>query len=202
AEASSAATPASRAPFRPTRPRRITYGEQCAEFPSFAPDARAIAYDAMVGPDQFVFVRELDGGSPRQLTTVKGWDIAPAISPDGARIAFLRFTDGGKSTMVVDRGGAPPPRAVAVGTVARPTWSRDGRSIWTGTDKNVQRYDATSGELVESVPLPSGVAPLITRDLGGGRLLSVVPATRWSQDTGLALIGADRTLRWLLRGDM
>jgi len=196
------ATPAPGVPFRPARLRRITSGEQCAEFPSFLPDSRAVAYDAMVGPNSFIFVRDLAGGAPEQLTTVKGWDMAAVVSPDGARIAFLRIADGIKSTMVIDRDGRTRPRALSVGTTARPSWSRDGRSIWTGNDQTLQRYDATSGALVESVPLPAGVAPLSTRELPGGRLVASIPPSRWSRDAGLALIGEDRTLRWLLRGDV
>src|SRR5262249_51889201 len=157
---------------------------------------------ATVGPNSFVFVRTLGRDTSQQLTTGTGWDMAPAMSPDGELIAFQRIREGARSTMVVDRQGRNPPRAIATGSMARPSWSRDGRSIWTGNNVRLERYDAASGALVETAALPAGVQALKSIELPGGALLVAMPALPGSGKAGVALLAADRTLSWLLHGDI
>jgi Tol biopolymer transport system component len=190
-----------RAPFHPVRLRRVTFDEECAEFPSFTPDARAIVYDATVGPDSFVFLRDLEGGAPLKLTNQPGWNMAPSVSPDGTQIAFLRIAAGERSNVVIDRSGATPPRALGTGGSARPSWSRDGRSIWTGTEGQVSRYDVASGALLETIPLFPGAFVRATLELPKG-LLVAVPRGRASSLAGAALLDENRSLRWLLRDDI
>ena len=81
-----------------------------------------------------------DGGAPRQLTTAKApdLDVAPALSPDGRRLAyaacpnlFRRTCDLNVVDLRSDYLPAGPPRRVAkigmmIVTVA---WSRDGMSL-------------------------------------------------------------------------
>ncbi len=190
-------------PFHPGRPRRITFDEGCAELPSFTPDARAIVYDATVGAISCIFQRDLEsGGPPQQLTHVDGYDMAAAVSPDGSKIAFLRMEGGTRSIAVIDRRPGATPRVLATGAVTRPTWSRDGRSVWTGNDVRLERHDLATGEIVESVPLPSGAIALRAVELSGGRMIAVMPAVHGSAQAGVGVWSADRSLRWLLRGEM
>src|SRR5919198_5949744 len=68
----------------------------------------------------------IDGGEPAQLTR-GGADSAPAWSPDGERIAFLRASDGPAELWLLRLGGGEPWRLAAppLGAGA-PVWSPDG----------------------------------------------------------------------------
>ena len=69
---------------------------------------------------------------PRALTHEEGvWDLAPAYSPDGTRIAFLRLGDGKGATYVIGADGKGERRILEGGSL-RPAWSPDGKSIWCG----------------------------------------------------------------------
>jgi hypothetical protein len=194
--------PAPRWPFHPVRPRRITFDEGCAEFPSFTPDGKSLVYDATVGKSSYIFERPLDGGERHQLTTVDGWDMAGAVSPDGSRVAFMRATGGTQALMIAERRLGAAPKILVPAATARPTWSRDGRSIWTSGAKGLERYDAESGALLEAVALPAAAIALRSLELSEGRRLLAIPPVRGSGESGVAILGADRTLTWLLRGDI
>jgi serine/threonine protein kinase len=187
--------------FHPSHIRRITFGDSCEEFPSFTPDSKSIIYDSTVGSDSFLFELGVDGQSPRQITKIgHGWDIAPAVSPDGTRIAFLRMTDLPTQTLVVDRAGLTEGHPVATGVV-RPCWSADGRSVWAGEPGRLERHDAVTGAVDGSLTPPSDLAPVNVMELpGGGFLLNMRPDHE-TGSVGLALLPAGGPLRWLLHDE-
>jgi dipeptidyl aminopeptidase/acylaminoacyl peptidase len=184
--------------FHPHNPRRVTFGQRCAEFPTFTPDATALIYDATVGDSSFLFEARVADGKARQLTTVTGWDMAPALSPDGSRIAFLRIADGKAALFVMDHAKGATPRRIAEGD-ARPSWSRDGQSIWAGDRRTLERRDSESGALLDSIALPPGVETVRSTELADGSLL-VVAGGEVAEHSGMALYDRARTLRWLWRG--
>jgi TolB protein len=56
---------------------------------------------------------------------------APAVSPDGSRIAFLSDRDGATDVYVISADGTGELRLTeAPETETRPQWSRDGKEIW------------------------------------------------------------------------
>jgi dipeptidyl aminopeptidase/acylaminoacyl peptidase len=73
---------------------------------------------------------DLPAGTPRRLTRGTA-DSGPRLSPDGARIAFLRADAKSKPQIfVVDAGGGEPVQATdAAAGVSQFAWSPDGRSF-------------------------------------------------------------------------
>ncbi|MGB7296783.1 MAG: hypothetical protein WBC70_14450, partial [Candidatus Aminicenantales bacterium] len=57
-----------------------------------------------------LWVADLDGGNPRQLTTDIGVESSPAFSPDGKWIAFSAQYEGNLDVYVVSAGGGIPKR--------------------------------------------------------------------------------------------
>ena len=82
--------------------------------PSFSPDGKQIAFisgrhgffDECCGwTDQAIYVMNVDGSGQRRLVESKGFDQAPAWSPDGDWIAFSRREEG---VMVAPASGGEP----------------------------------------------------------------------------------------------
>ncbi len=91
--------------------------------------------------DTDLFAFAIATGAVRQLTTRFGPDLSPAVSPDGARIAYVGYDDRGQGYQntllyVMNRDGSN--MQVVSGqmdrSVSDPVWSADGRSIYVNFD--------------------------------------------------------------------
>jgi serine/threonine protein kinase len=162
--------------------RRLTFGESCEEFPSFTTDGQRVVYDATVGPDSFIYALDLTPSStPVQLTHVRGWDIAPAVSPRGDRIAFLRILGDHSGAFVAPIDGSLPPRELAAGSI-RPSWTRDGKAVWADGAAGLTAYDADTGAALRTLEGTAHLGAAQTMELGDGALLASTPASLESED--------------------
>ncbi len=119
------------------------------EQPAVAPDGSQIAYVlATIDADADRTVRTLwrvgaVAGEPAQLTRGKS-DSAPAWSPDGARIAFLRAEDGPAQVWALPAAGGEPEQLTTLPLGAGPpAWSPDGSRIAFTAPADM---DAAAGE--------------------------------------------------------
>ncbi|MDZ4776085.1 MAG: S9 family peptidase [Alphaproteobacteria bacterium] len=83
-----------------------------------------------------VYALTIADGSIARLTTRKGPDADPTLSPDGARLAYVGFDDREQGYQVTelwvaDANGANPRSLTARfdRDITRPEWTRDGRAI-------------------------------------------------------------------------
>ena len=151
-------------------PRQLTFGAYHDGAPEWTKDSRAILFSALRTPDWETAGREseiyrldVDSGQVSPITSRKGPDAGPEVSPDGRMIAFVGFDDTPKAFeqshiyVMPLIGGAP--RLVAPSLdrdVNQIEWAADGRSLIAG-------YEENGAFTVSRVGLDGSVRP-ITHD--------------------------------------
>ena len=108
-------------------------------YPSFSPDGKRLVESVRLAKDQGfrLFMRGVAGADRHQLTGgAEGSDIAPAWSPDGASIAFLRVKDDAAACMVIPAAGGAERKVAdcaAPSQLEEPlpavAWTPDSRSL-------------------------------------------------------------------------
>jgi Tol biopolymer transport system component/DNA-binding winged helix-turn-helix (wHTH) protein len=148
---------------------------------SWSPDAKFIAISDKAAAEDSggVFVLAIDGSRSRQLTSPPPGnvrDVAPAISPDGRTVAFIRVTSGGVGEiyLVPFVGGEPRRLTFADAWLERIAWTPDGHDLVYSsggglTDGTLWRVSA-SGGAPERLPVPDGNAASPALAARGNRL--------------------------------
>ncbi len=102
-------------------------------WPTLALERRTLVFSA-VG---YLWIQDMHGGRPRRLTGASPdhFELMPALSPDGRRVAYIDFERAGDSTgpgrlMVMPvTGGTPRVVVEDRATYFVPSWSPDGRKL-------------------------------------------------------------------------
>ncbi len=150
------------------------------------PDGSGVVY---VGSDGELQLQDIAGGPPRRLARTEGAS-APAVSPDGRRVAFT--VDGRHVAVASLEPGDPwPVRISAVPDFcADPAWSPDGSQVawhewdvpamaWDDSRIVVGAYDSWSLPVPVPVPVPSPSAVAQPRFSPGGELGWLCDASGW-----------------------
>jgi TolB protein len=109
-----------------------------------------IALEGRVGKAKEIFIMDFDGRSMRQVTRNGSLNVAPAISPDGTKVAFVSYKSGMPHLYVLAQDGPmtdiSPPGADLSNA---PDWSPDGKQIVFSAakegDSEIYIYDFASG---------------------------------------------------------
>ncbi len=187
--------------------RRLTHGARLAHPDPRARDGAIVAVQTVAGTTRLVRVSP-DGARIAALTraaTDTQW-AEPRWSPDGAAIAAVRLTRGGRSAVVVldTLGGARRVLGDERAVLAAPSWAPDGRTlVWSsdrsGTpqlyaasmdDARVRRVDVSALGVTQPAPAPDAarVAALVLR--ADGLHLAVREATPGADTAGAAPLPA------------
>ncbi|MEM9301369.1 MAG: S41 family peptidase [Pseudomonadota bacterium] len=113
----------------------------------------------------------LDGGAATRLTTHRGRETQPALSPDGASIAFLAEYDGGFEVYLMPVDGGEPRRLTYGGEVVSVEgWTAEGDILYvtsavanTARSTQVRQLDPASG-LTKDWPLLGANQAALTSD--------------------------------------
>ncbi len=148
--------------------------------PSFSPDGRRLAFDALLAGGQRVWVSDPRGRNPRQVTSDSSEAVVhtqPRWSPDGSRLVFRRI-EKTKSDIAIADFATQRVTPVTDDYVfdTDPTWSPDGRAIYfssyRGGGLNLWRVP------VEASGAPAGPAVQLTTGAGEDVQASLAPDGR------------------------
>ncbi len=150
---------------------------------AYAEEARLLRFPHVQG-DQVVFsyagdlyTTSLQGGQARKLTSDKGYEMFPRLSPDGKYIAFTGQYDGNTEVFVIPSQGGEPKRLTYTATLNRDDLGdRMGPNNivigWTPDSKNILfrtrqfTFNDFTGQLM-TVPVEGGDAVEIPLKNGG-----------------------------------
>lgn len=143
---------------------------------SWTPDDR-IVYASNESGNYDIWVASAEGGGRKQLTVDALTDHSPAVSPDGARVAFISDRTGQQRIWVMDIDGRNQTPLSPGDVRDRPRWSPDGRwLVYTTTDSALWKIAAAGGEPVRLTQVDART-PAVSPD---GRLVSF---EHWDSET-------------------
>src|SRR5262245_27756670 len=105
---------------------QLTYGTGLQSQPSWSPDGRMIAYSSGRSGNFDIWVQQVGGGDPFQVTKSPTHDWQPDWSPDGTSIVFRSERDDGGLFIIPSLGGTER-KVCSFGY--NPRWSPDGSRI-------------------------------------------------------------------------
>lgn len=147
---------------------------------SWSSDGRSIAYEACEGSgsqcdsDMEIYVLDVDGGIPRNLSSNPAEDRFPTWSPDGQNIAFISDRTGNQDIFLVARDGSALTQLTETPEQeSSPEWSPDGRGI--AFERSTYSANGMFTSIWLATPDGTGFVPIAT--------LGTDP--HWSPDSSL-----------------
>jgi eukaryotic-like serine/threonine-protein kinase len=133
---------------------QLTHEEGLELEPSISPDGRSFAYVVYGDRGADIFLRRVDGRNPINLTkNPDEFDVHPAFSPDGERIAFAS-TRGGGGIFIMGATGESVRRISDTGF--NPSWSPDGKRIAYSSDSFFEPTSRNGFGAIWIIDLASG----------------------------------------------
>lgn len=122
---------------------QITNSAQPVGQPSFAPNGKVIAYTRLgIG----IFTANLDGSGERKVTSGSR-DSYPTWSPNGKQIAFVRVKGSDWRLYVMSATGKNVHLLPEAPPAGRPSWTKNGRSIFVSSGGLLVQVSALSGRI-------------------------------------------------------
>jgi serine/threonine protein kinase len=156
--------------------KQLTFGKD-AENPSCTPDGKWVVYGGLSSSDGIfhIFKVSIDGGTPVDLA--RGNVSAPAISPDGTLVAYVRIDGQGasaKSKFIVQKpeGGPPVQEIDTTSDTGNLGWTPDSRAV-------VYSHTVASARHLYMQPLTGGPPMQLTHF---DKEPSAIIAYAWSRD--------------------
>lgn len=115
-------------------PEKITDDAYYESDPAWSADGSRLAYISDRAGTLDIWVRDMESGEERAVTTAEGAELYPAWSPDGSRIVYqtesVYHSDTGGGTMIVDVESGESRRLVEdIFQPGRASWSADGSRV-------------------------------------------------------------------------
>ena len=94
-----------------------------------APTTPKIVFSSDRNGNDEIYMMDIDGKNPRNLTNHPGFDFSPAWAPDGQRIAFYSSRQEDEGLYVMDADGDNQHYLALMHQPGHATWSPDGKQI-------------------------------------------------------------------------
>jgi Tol biopolymer transport system component/DNA-binding winged helix-turn-helix (wHTH) protein len=122
-----------------------------ATFPRFSHDGRMIAFSSTKSGHSNIWIKQIIGGEPLQITNGDWTDLTPIWSPDNQQIAFIsdRGNHYGIWTIPALGGTLTMLKSMESAFVKLRHWSKDHRTIYYSIDHNLFALDVESRETVQ-----------------------------------------------------
>jgi Tol biopolymer transport system component len=150
---------------------QITTGQRPATAPTFSPGGKQIAF---VRLGSGIFRVNLDGTGLVRLTSGRR-DSYPAWSADGRRIAFIRPYRGQWRVYAMSAFGRQERRLPQAPPAGRPSWTANGKSIFTPSAGDLVKIDSRSGRIQKfyglTLDIVTGQTATVSR---GARMIAYV----------------------------
>lgn len=154
---------------------RLTFDEGLQIDASWSPDGGFLAYSSDRGGKFDIWVQQVSGGDPVQVTRGPGHNWQPDWSHDGKYIAYRSENDGGGLYIVPALGGAGLERRIS-SFGYYPRWSPDNSQIMFRASAAWTVSDATF-----VMDLDGGAPHKVLAEFGNGRNVFVISAA-WHPD--------------------
>ncbi len=153
-------------------PERLIASTRLDYTPEISPDGASITFVSTRSGSEEIWLANVDGSDPRQLTSMGGpLTSNPRWSPNGRHIVFdSRARDKADLYLIGRDGGAPRLLTDHPSGDHEARWSNDGRFIYFGSDR-------TGREELWKMAATGGEATQVTRD--GGCCAVESPDGRW-----------------------
>jgi Tol biopolymer transport system component len=155
-------------PLITNRPLSFTTSEATWLSLNLSPDGRTIVFE-LLGD---LYTLPVTGGEATRITSGQAYDMQPAFSPDGRRIAFVSDRNGSENLWIANADGTKP-RAVT--TTERenymsPIWTKDGEYVIAARGAQLWLYHENGGSGVQMTGAtgpatpgaPAAAAPALT----------------------------------------
>jgi len=120
----------------PGASRPIVFTTGWDSHPAISASGRRVAFVSEQTGRPELFVSDLDGQSPVQLTSKIGRPLTPQWSPDGSTLAFTLRRTGQADVYTIDsEGGTPVQLTFGRSEEVFPSWSADGRWLLFASDR-------------------------------------------------------------------
>jgi Tol biopolymer transport system component/DNA-binding winged helix-turn-helix (wHTH) protein len=95
---------------------------------SWTPDGKLV-YTSLIAGEQNLWITDLNGGAPKQLTAHAGFNELPTVSPEGRYVVFLSNRNGQEELWRIDIDGKHPMQLTHGTGDQQPTFTADGRTV-------------------------------------------------------------------------
>lgn len=157
---------------------------------SWSPDGKVV-YASSASGEPNIWVMDGDGANRRQLTSERGGNIRPSVSPDGNTIAFVSYRTGERHVWRINIDGSDPRQLTFGEGDDSPTFTPDGRwivySAYTEGQPTLWKVPAAGGTR-ERLSCLVADAPAVSPD---GRLVACHYYPEPPAPPGLALISLE-----------